>query len=357
MNDAEAGDGRFRPVRTALLGAGAIAQVAHLPAYRRLHNVELVAICDVSETKLRALKERTGVAHAVRTLDELLAIDEVEAVDVCLPTHLHRGAVERCLEAGRHVLCEKPLAMSATEVEEVREVRERAGKTLLVGMNHRYRDDSMELKKLVEEGELGDVFYARAGWLRRHERIRSDSWHYRRAKSGGGVVMDLGIHLLDLLLWFADHPPPERVSATFFHHRPEIDVEDTASITLRCATGFTATVAVSWNFLTESDDQFLDLHGTEGSGRLEPLRVHRRENGDVVEVTPRVAARSPNRQAYMESYEREIAFFAEIVAGREKAPPLEEQLVLARVLDATRRSAREGREVEVASGDRDAARA
>jgi len=357
MNDTEAGDGRFRPLRAALLGAGAIAQVAHLPAYRRLHNVELVAICDARETKLRALKERTGVATAVRTLDELLAIDEVEAVDVCLPTHLHRGAVERCLEAGRHVLCEKPLAMSAAEVEEIREVHERADRTLLVGMNHRYREDSIELKRLVEEGALGEVFHARAGWLRRHERIRPDSWHYRRAKSGGGVVMDLGIHLLDLLLWFGDHPSPERVSATFFQHRPEIDVEDTASITLRCGTGFTATVAVSWNFPMESENQFLDLHGTEGWARLEPLRVYRREGGGVVEVTPRLAARSPSRHAYMESYEREIAFFAEIVAGREKAPPLEEQLVLARVLDATRRSAREGREVEVASGDRDAARA
>lgn len=353
MNDPEAGDGRSRPVRTALLGAGAIAQVAHLPAYRRLHNIELVAICDVRETKLRALKERTGVAHAVRTLDEVLAIDEVEAVDVCLPTHLHRGAVVRCLEAGRHVLCEKPLAMSVTEVEGIRDAQKSAGKTLLVGMNHRYRDDSIELKRLVEEGALGDVFYGRAGWLRRHERIRPDSWHYRRAQSGGGVVMDLGIHLLDLLLWLADHPSPERVSATFFHHRPEIEVEDTASITLRCATGFTATVAVSWSFSMESDDQFLDLHGTEGSGLLEPLRVYRREVGGVVEVTPRVAVRSPNRHAYMESYEREIAFFAEVVAGREKAPPLEEQLVLARVLDATRRSASEGREVEVASGDGD----
>lgn len=284
--------------------------------------------------------------HAVRTLDELLSIDEVEAVDVCLPSHLHRGAVERCLEAGRHVLCEKPLAMSADDVAGILAARERAGTFLLVGMNNRYRDDSIELKRHLEDDALGDVFYARAGWLKRRDRIRPDAWQYDRAKAGGGVVMDLGIHLIDLVLWLAGYPEPERVSATFFGHREDIDVEDTAAISLRCANGLAATVDVSWSFLMDADHHFLNLYGTEGSGLLNPLRVYRRMQGEVVEITPE--GRPPLRNVYMESYEREIAYFAEVVTGREEPPPLEEHLVLARVLDAVRRSARKGREVSVA---------
>ena len=111
-------DGR-EPVRIGLLGGGAVAQVAHLPAYRRLRTARLVAICEREAPKRRALRERAGVEHAVAEIDQLLAIDEVDAVDICLPSDLHRDAVVRCLEAGKHVLCEKPLGLTSDEVSDV----------------------------------------------------------------------------------------------------------------------------------------------------------------------------------------------------------------------------------------------
>src|SRR5687768_18046664 len=115
------------PMRAALLGCGAVAQVAHLPAYRRLRNVRLVALCDAEPPKLRALRERTDVRHAVRSMEELLAIDEVEAVDVCLPSHLHREAVLAALAAGKHVLCEKPLALTSEDVAEIMTAQRASG--------------------------------------------------------------------------------------------------------------------------------------------------------------------------------------------------------------------------------------
>lgn len=339
-----------RPVRIGLLGAGAVAQTAHLPVYRRFRKAELVALCDNEPGKLRALRERTGVEHATASLDEFLALPDLDAVDICLPSHQHRDAVIRCLEAGKHVLCEKPLGLTASEVDDILAVHEKSGRQLVVGMNNRYRDDSILLRRFLQDGALGDVFHARAGWIKRRERLKSNAWQYDRARSGGGVVMDLGIQLLDLVLWLCGYPRPRRVSATFHYHMPEIEVEDTAVITLSCEGGMTVSLDVSWHFLVDDEDydHYLELYGTSGSGLLNPLRVFQHMHGNLVNVTPQSQRRIGN--IYMESYERELAFFAGVVAGGEKAPPLTEQRTLARVLDAVRRSADEGREVRLDDG-------
>ena len=342
------------PIRVGLLGCGAVAQVAHLPAYRRLRNVQLYALCDLEAPKLRALQERTEARHAVRTIEDLLAIDELDAIDVCLPSQMHHEAVLRSLAAGKHVLCEKPLALHPDDVAEIIAAQRASDRAVLVGMNNRYRDDSIHLKRFIEEGSLGEIFYARAGWLRRRDRVRPGDWQYHREQSGGGVLMDLGIQLLDLVLWLAGYPEPERTSAAFYHNTPAIEVEDTATFTLGCASGLTVAIEASWRFLMEPEEQRLGVFGTEGTGLMtsfghgvsEPqLQLFQRLGGNLVNVTP--PTHRPRGNPYMESYEREIAFFGEVAAGREEMPPLEEMLALARAIEAIQRSAREGREARV----------
>lgn len=332
-------------VRIGLVGTGAVAQVAHLPAYRHLRNAELIAICDSDATKLRALHERTAVRHAVSSLDDLLAIDEIDAVDICLPSQLHFEAVHQCLAAGKHVLCEKPLALTAGEVGQIIDAQKNSGRVVLVGMNNRYRDDSILLKKFIEDGALGDVFYARADWLKRRAIVRPDSWHYHGGPSGGGVIMDLGIQLLDLLLWLCDYPTPERVTASYYHNLAEVEVEDTAVIRLNCAGGLAMTIEVSWSVLMDEEKHSVHLFGSEGSGSLNPIQVYQRMHGKPVNVTPQAQRRMGN--IFVESYQREIAFFAEVVAGREAAPDLDEQLTLARTIAAVERSAMDGREIVI----------
>ncbi|MFN2382881.1 MAG: Gfo/Idh/MocA family protein [Gemmatimonadota bacterium] len=334
------------PVRVGLLGAGAVAQVAHLPAYRRLRNARLVALCDAEMSKLRALRDRTSVRHAVATLDDLLALDDVDAVDICLPSDLHLEAVLKCLAAGKHVLCEKPLALSSADVSRIIAAQQSSGKVVLVGMNNRYRDDSILLKRFLEDGALGEVFFARAGWLKRRDRHAAGAWQYDRARAGGGVVMDLGIPLLDLVLWLCDYPEPERVTAATWFHTPEIDVEDSAVATVTCAGGLTISLEASWHFLMDADHHFCNLYGASGSGLLNPIRVFQRMHGNLVNVTPQEQRRMGN--IYLESYEREISYFAAVVAGQEEAPPLGEQLSLARVVEALLASAASGREVRLA---------
>jgi predicted dehydrogenase len=334
-----------------------VAQVAHLPAYRRLRNVKLIALCDAEAPKLRALRERTDVRHAVRSLDELLGIDEVEAVDICLPSHLHHDAVTRALAAGKHVLCEKPLALTSGDVAAIVAAQRTSGRVVLVGMNNRYRADSILVKRQIEEGVIGEVFFARAAWVRRRERVRPADWQVQREMSGGGVFMDIGIQLLDLVLWLAGYPEPERASAAFYHHLPGIEVEDTAVATLHCRGGLTASLEASWRFLVEPEEQRFEVYGTEGTALLssagggpsEPraprVQIFQRLHGGIIDATP--PTQRPWGHPYLESYEREIAFFGEVVAGRAAMPRLEEQLALTRAVEAIGRSAQEEREARV----------
>ncbi len=339
MTDQEA------PIRVGLLGCGAVAQVAHMPAYQRVRGADLVAIADSDGLKRRALAERARVRHSVATLDDLLAIDELDAIDICLPSDLHRDAVLRCLAAGKHVLCEKPLGLGPDDIKAVIDARSGGDRVVVVGMNNRYRDDSILLKQFIEDGALGEIFYARAGWLKRRDRIRPGEWQYQFQRSGGGVLMDLGIQLLDLVLWLCGYPDPHRVDASFYSHMPDIEVEDSAVVTLHCADRLTITLETSWHFLLDRDHHFVNLFGSTGSGLLNPIRIFQHMHGNLVNVTPQAQRRMGN--IYMESYEREIAFFAEVVSGRAEAPPLDEQLVLAWVIEAIQRSAREEREVRI----------
>lgn len=345
-------DGRREPVRVGLLGAGAVAQAVHLPAYRQLtrrDRARLVALCETEASKRRALAERTGVDHAVASIDELLAIDEVEAVDVCLPSHLHRDAVVRCLEAGKHVLCEKPLGLSVADVVAIAEAAEASRRQLVVGMNNRYRDDSILLKSFIDDGTLGEVLHARASWFKPRGRVRADDWHVQRERSGGGVFIDLGISILDLVLWLCDYPPVDRIRASFLTRTPGIDVEDSAFVTLACADGTSVALETSWDVVGTTETISVSLFGSEASGFLPPIRILTRRHGETLNLAPQSQRRAG--RLFLESYEREIAFFAEVVAGREEAPPIAEQVALARVVEAIERSAAESREVAVAAAD------
>ncbi|HUP01275.1 MAG TPA: Gfo/Idh/MocA family oxidoreductase [Gemmatimonadota bacterium] len=180
------------PVRVGLLGAGAVAQVAHLPAYRRLRNARLIAICDNEAPKRRALRERTGVKHAVSSIDELLAIDEVDAVDVCLPTHLHRDAVVQCLEAGKHVLCEKPLAMNAAEAEEILAAARASGRFLMEAFMYRCSAQTRRIVEIVRSGAIGEVRVISAHFC--FDGGANPEGRLLRKELGGGGILDVGCY-------------------------------------------------------------------------------------------------------------------------------------------------------------------
>jgi len=208
-----AGGGAVSNIRVGVVGGGAIAQVAHLPVLRKLKGVQVVGICDNDGPKASALAARFETGAAYGDIEELLELAKVDAVVICTPNHLHEAHAVAALAAGAHVLVERPLALSPTGAARVVKAAERYRRTLLVAMNHRFRADVQAVQGFLKGGELGALSTIRCGWHVFRQLQHSMGWRSRRAESGGGAMMDLGLPMLDLALWIAGNPAVERVSA------------------------------------------------------------------------------------------------------------------------------------------------
>lgn len=335
-----------KEVRIGLVGAGAIAQLSHLPAYARIADARITALCDTDLGKARRVAGRYNVPRVTDSFEELAAMEDVDAVDICLPNHLHAPAAIAALEEGKHVLCEKPFSRSSKEAEQMVAAARKQGLVLMSGFNGRFREDAVVLKRFLSEGELGDVFYAKTGWLMQPAGWSGTSWKSKKRYAGGGVLLDLGIQMLDLTLWLLGMPKVDSVSAAA-HPKPQgQELETTSSALLRLRGGTTVTLEVSWGLLMEKDFAYLNLFGNRGAALLNPLRVHKEMHGGLVNVTPSLTA---GRQSYKLSFENEIRHFVE--CARTGAEPLssgEDALTLLRLLEALYQSARDGREIRLA---------
>jgi len=328
------------PVRVAVLGTGAIAQVVHLPILSRMRGVEIAAVVDANHSIARTIATRFGVPAAPRSEEEVWADESIRAVVVCTPSHLHEAHVRGALRAGKYVLCEKPLALTADGVERIL-AEEGADRRLLVAMNQRFRPDAAALKSFVAGGDLGHVFYLKTGWLNRRLGSRGRSWRQRRA-SGGGALMDLGVQMLDLALWILDYPEPERITAHTYREAGA-EVEDSAALMLRLKGDRLVNLEVTSNLLAGRDQQFLNLLGGSGSASLSPLTVYKEMESGLVEVTPALA---PGREnLFTASYRNELQHFVEVVRGEREAEAPREHVTLMRLLAAAYRSAEEHREI------------
>ena len=330
------------PLRVAVIGAGAIAQVAHLPVLRRLTGVEIACICDNDLPKAQALAGRFDVKETYDDIEEVLKYARADAVVICTPNHLHETHVVTALAAGLHVLCERPLALSTGGVESVLRASERYGKRVLVGMNHRFRPDVQVVRGFLAGGELGSLEVIRGGWYTFQPSRQQLTWRLRRQEAGGGAFLDLGLPLLDLGLWLAGWPIPKRVSAHLPGRGAET-VEDMGSALVVCENGVSVSVDASWRYLGEGERFWFDVVGKKGAATIGPLRVFREVHGMPTDVTPTGA--SGRETAFTQSYRAEWTYFLAVVKGDVNAPPPKDQLALQRVIDAVYRSADEGRDV------------
>ncbi len=332
-----------RPVRIGVIGTGAIAQVMHLPILSERDDVVVAWVADVDGPKAASVAERFDVD---RVLDpgEALENDDVDGLVIATPNHLHEPQAVAALEAGRHVLVERPMALTARGVERIIETASDAGKAVMISMGHRYRPDVSALSSFVASEELGRVFSVRSTSLNRRTPLGRAGWRHRK-EAGGGALMDLGAPTLDLALWVVGFPEVERISAVL--QRTDGGVEDAATLHAVAAGGISVSVEVSWTYYAEADYQFTRVLGTEGTGSLPPLSIHRKLGGRPLEITPRQPRPRGGESLYINAYRREIDHFVRVLAAEAEAPLPKEQIALTRVLEAAYRSAEEGREVEV----------
>jgi predicted dehydrogenase len=330
------------PLRVAVLGLGSIAQVVHLPILSELEGVHLAGVRDFDDAKARTIAARFGIPRVFRSDDEVYAADDLDAVVVATPNHLHAGQAIAALEAGKHVLAEKPIGLNVEEATRVLAAAEHAGRTFMVAMNHRYRPDTLALKPFADGGELGRVFLARGAWLNRKVRAVRPTWRHRRATAGGGALIDLGVQALDLCLWMLGFPTAASV-ACHVHPGEGIEVEDTAALIVRLQSGAAISLSVSWSLVASRDRHYLRLLGTRGSGAIQPLSVFKEVDAGLIDVTPPLPTDREN--LYTGAYRRELTHFVRAARGEEAAPLPVDQIELMRILGLAYRSAQEGREI------------
>jgi len=341
-----------------IIGSGGIARGAHLPGYQACEadGVRLVACSDVNEETARAVARDFGIPHAYTDYRDLLARDDVHAVSICTPNYLHLQPTIDALEAGKHVLCEKPLAMDATEGKAMVEAARRTGRKLQVGFMTRFQAPAQALKRFVDAGEMGEVYFARAQAMRRRG-IPGWGVFTQKDKQGGGPLIDIGVHILDLTLWLMGHPKPTFCSGqTYakFGSRPGLvgllgqwdhtnfTVEDFAVGLVRFENGATLVLESAFCANQEAREVFnTELFGTEGGCSYNPCKLFFERHQTLVDATPAFLPQVKAHEAEIKAFVRAILDDTEVPVTGEQA------LMTTQIIDAIYRSSEEGREVPV----------
>ncbi|HEV8538857.1 MAG TPA: Gfo/Idh/MocA family oxidoreductase [Bacteroidota bacterium] len=328
-------------IRLGIIGLGWVSQVFHLPVLTKCEDVDLVAVCDKDKSRAKMIAERFGIARHYNDYQQMLATEDLDTIDVCTSTDAHLPVTIASLESGKNVFVEKPIARHYTEALQMAEAARKNKKMLMVGMNNRFRPDTMILKSLLEKGELGKIFYAKAGWLRK---LSTDNrWMTQKDKSGGGVFLDLGVVMLDMVLWMMGFPPVERVTSKMYMHKTKA-VEDSSIVFLEMKYGTAIMLEVSWSFQAAQDFFYCEFFGSDGSAMVNPLRIHKLLHGNLVNVTP-VKTETPYN-LYKKSYENELKHFVGAARGLHQViSTADEAVQRMKIVEAIYQSAQKGKEV------------
>ncbi|MDF2440673.1 MAG: hypothetical protein JWN98_1657 [Abditibacteriota bacterium] len=268
-------------VRVGIIGVG-IGQ-AHIKGYSKVPQANIAALCDLDENRARQVAGDNKLENVdiVSDYRALLDRSDIDAVSVCLPNSLHAPIAIAALQAGKHVICEKPLATTSKEAQKIADAATKSGKKCMVAQVKRFGPEARALKQIMESGALGNIYYGHAFWLRKRGIPGYGGWFTTKAMSGGGPLIDIGVHLLDAAWWLAGCPQPVAVmGATYAEFGPKgkglggwgvqknpkgtFDVEDLAVGLIRFANGMTINLEVSWALHTERENQGVELFGSDG---------------------------------------------------------------------------------------------
>lgn len=277
----------MKKIRIGIVGCGFIANGKHLPSMARFADVEVVAFCDLIIEKAQASAQRFGAPDALVCTDyrDLLKRDDIDAIHVCTPNSSHAEITVAALKAGKHVMCEKPMAKTAAQAKEMLDAYKSTGKLLTIGYQNRFRDDSQLIKKLCDNGDLGDIYLGKAFATRRRG-VPTWGVFMDKEKQGGGPLIDLGTHALDLTLWMMQNYEPETVLGSTFNKIGKMgspansmgpwdpakyEVEDSAFGLVRMKNGATIFLEASWAInMVVSNEAMTMLCGTKGGADMFP---------------------------------------------------------------------------------------
>ena len=356
-------DGTPTSLRVGVIGLG-FAGETHAKAYQTIPGVEVVAMAGLEAERLKQLTASLGIPNAFRNWEDLVALDGLDIISVCTPNFLHAPITVAALERGRHVLCEKPLARTGAEAQTMVDAAIKAGRVLMTAFNHRQRGDVQVLKRYLDAGSLGRVYHAKASWMRRRGIPGMGSWFTSKDMAGGGPLIDLGVHVLDMALYLLDEPEVLAVNAaTYAELGPKgrggrvdddkmqvsaaYEVEDMASAFIRLRGGGTLLLEASWATHSSAGDDFgVTLYGSDGGAEI---RVKNYNWEDTLRIFTDIADAPAEVRPLVTRGEGHLAVvrrFIEVVrSGDWSAHVGQEGLLRTRVIDACYASATEEREI------------
>lgn len=297
-------------VKVGIVGCGGIANGKHLPSLKKLHNVEFVAFCDIVIEKAKKANQdfADGKALVFEDYHDLINIPEIDAVYVCTPNVSHCEITCAALEKGKHVMCEKPMALNYEEAKKMLQARDKAKKLLTIGYQSRYRSDALYLKKECQNGELGEIYYAKAHAIRRRG-VPTWGVFLEEDKQGGGPLIDIGTHALDLALFMMDNYEPLYAVGTTYHKLnndkntaniwehwdpKKFTVEDSAFGFVVMKNGATIVVESSWALnTTDTKEARVSLCGTKAGATMKNdgnLEINGVKNNAQYTLVPNFAA-------------------------------------------------------------------
>lgn len=343
-----------------IVGAGVISHF-HMKGYEKTGRIEPVAVYDIDKGRAEAYAKQYGVGRVCDTLEEMLAMGAVEAVSVCSSNGTHAPVSMAALEAGKHVLCEKPPAFSLQEMLDVEKVVRKSDKVYMVGFVRRFYPKSVILKSFIDSGKLGEIFYGEAAFRRRAG--NPGGWFANKSISGGGPLIDIGIHIIDLAIYMMGKPKAVSVSAAtssrigvrnnirmYDRYRPAVyddycDVEDSAYGFVRFENGAVLHVKCSFCEHIKENYMNIELQGSKGGATFEPkLEIYSEENDYLVDIAPMFTEVKGDPLQYM--MDQEMDYFVKCVNGEvENISPVEDGVQIMKILNAIYASAETGKEV------------
>lgn len=334
-------------VKVGIIGAGSISDF-HLKAYQSNPDVEIYAICDLNEQRAKDKAAQYGAKVVHTDYHEMLKDPELDAVSICTWNNTHAPISIAALRAGKNVLVEKPLCTTVEEALEVEKAVKETGKILQVGFVRRYEPSTRVLKEFIDSGDLGEIYYAKASYIRRLG--NPGGWFADIERSGGGPLIDLGVHIIDICWYLMGKPKVKSVSGNVYHklgNRSNIKnlsfyqaadydaekntVEDMANALVRFENGASLFVDVSFTLHAKNDEISMKIYGDKGGAEVEPNLVIMSEKHDtILNMEPQI---DPVSADYAVPFQNEINHFIECCQTGEKPhSPIEDGVELMKIL-------------------------
>ena len=352
----------MQQVKIGVVGVGGIAN-CHLKAYQGNPRAELVAVCDVNAERASAVADRWGAGRSYSDPAELFADPDIDAVSICTWNNTHAELAAAAVEAGKHVLVEKPMSRTYAEAQRLEDVVKAHDRVLQVGFVRRHSQNSRVLKSFIDAGDLGEIYYAKASCIRRMG--NPGGWFANKAISGGGPLIDIGVHVIDLCWYLMGTPRVTSVSANTYEklgNRSNVttlpryqvadydptknDVEDMANALIRFDNGASLLMDTSFSLHATENSLTVSVYGDKGGADLEPkLQIATEKHQTILNITPQIGFDTFDLD---DGFNYEIENFVAACLGEaESIAPVWHGAEVMKILEGVYTSAAQGKEIQV----------